>query len=172
MLSGYDGKIYISTDSGNNFTDRTPDTSAIYYWNVVTNSTGSVIMAATSTGYSSAPNGKVYITTDYGANWTIKNFKTMAVGESAETVSLSINDTGSTIIVSVGRRVIGGDHYSGYFRVSTDGGNNWSDMGINPNRQFEIYEGGLDLSTLFGTHYKGDEGYYNYRKPFIGTRGT
>jgi photosystem II stability/assembly factor-like uncharacterized protein len=172
MLSGYDGKIYISTDSGNNFTDRTPDTSSVYYWNVITNSTGSVIMAATSTGYSGAPNGKVYITTDYGANWTIKNFKTMAVGEYAETVILSMNESGSTIIVSVGRRVIGGDHYNGYFRVSTDGGNNWSDMTVNPNRPFEIYDGGLDLLTLFGTHYKGDESYYNYRKPFIGTRGT
>lgn len=65
MLVGYDGGMYVSTDSGSNWTQEIPE--AVNFQDVwVSDASGSAIALDDT----NADDGKIWTSTDYGANWS------------------------------------------------------------------------------------------------------
>jgi len=114
-LSYKPGNCYISTDYGATWNGYNPAYDDSYYSTAVS-SDGTIIIAATGTGY-------LFRTTDYGANWTDISASYYASNHYRQKVAMSAD--GSKIIAGI---------YTGRLYLSSNSGSNWT----------EVRPGGLD----------------------------
>ncbi len=116
--SADDGQIWLSINSGANWTKMTPAGAVKRNWkSVACNSDGSVIIA----GIISSSNGRIFMTVDTGANWT----ETRPAGDvNKEWRRVDCNSDGSILLAM--------ENY-GRVRKSIDGGANWTEIRPNGN---------------------------------------
>lgn len=139
--SGVDGKIFVSQDGGDTWSNITPNLDDDWE-EVVVSGNGSRI-AAVQQG-----SGTIWSTDNFGSNW---NAITVSEGgvEIWNLESISISDDGATMLVGGENddAGIGGDEFDPYTNlfISTNSGDAWND--ISPDPEDEIFTISHDLSA-------------------------
>ncbi len=106
----YPGYIYTSTDSGVNWTVRSPVTaSTTRYWYSITSSSDGTKLAAVVYG------GYIYTSSDSGVNWTERSPVTATTTRNWSSITSSSDGTKLAAVT-----------YPGYIYTSTDSGVNWT----------------------------------------------
>ncbi len=150
VASVYNGRLYTSSDSGANWTERRPAGDVNRYWFVDVDADGSNIIAASE-------NGRLYTSSDSGANWTERQ---PAGNANKSWTDVASDDDGSHLIAIVG----GGRMYT-----SSDSGANWTerqpggDADLDWNRVDSDSDGSHLIASIFnGRLYTSSDGGVNW----------
>lgn len=127
--SGIDGKIFVSTDGGNNWTDTTPENGDDWQ-DAVISGDGSKLIAS-QWGFSN-----IVVSENNGDSWT-----TVETGDLWNIESISVSDDGEKILLG-GENGI--EQYT-TLHLSENGGDSWTN--ISPDYENEIFSVSHDMSA-------------------------